>query len=154
MTVRRATIEDAKEIFAIEMECFSVPWSLDSIETELLNEDKKLYYVIEDANGVVGYAGAWLVYDEGQITNIAIRPSARRQGFGAKLTSALIEECFKRGMHEIFLEVRISNLSALSLYRQLGFTVKGMRKNYYSEPKEDAYIMSLIKEEGKSVYIH
>lgn len=149
MTVRRATIEDAKEIFAIEMECFSVPWSLDSIETELLNEDKKLYYVIEDTNGVVGYAGAWLVYDEGQITNIAIRPSARRQGFGAKLTSALIEECFKRGMHEIFLEVRIFNLSALSLYRQLGFTVKGMRKNYYSEPKEDAYIMSLIKEEGK-----
>ena len=110
MTVRRATIEDAKEIFAIEMECFSVPWSLDSIETELLNEDKKLYYVIEDANGVVGYAGAWLVYDEGQITNIAIRPSARRQGFGAKLTSTLIEECFKRGMHEIFLEVRISCL--------------------------------------------
>ena len=149
MTVRRATIEDAKEIFAIEMECFSVPWSLDSIETELLNEDKKLYYVIEDADGVVGYAGAWLVYDEGQMTNIAIRPSARRQGFGAKLTSALIEECFKRGMYEIFLEVRISNLSALSLYRQLGFTVKGMRKNYYSEPKEDAYIMSLIKEEGK-----
>ena len=149
MTVRRATIEDAKEIFAIEMECFSVPWSLDSIETELLNEDKKLYYVVEDANGVVGYAGAWLVYDEGQITNIAIRPSARRQGFGAKLTSAWIEECCKRGMHEIFLEVRISNLSALSLYRQLGFTVKGMRKNYYSEPKEDAYIMSLIKEEGK-----
>ena len=149
MTVRRAMIEDAKEIFAIEMECFSVPWSLDSIETELLNEDKKLYYVVEDANGVVGYAGAWLVYDEGQITNIAIRPSARRQGFGAKLTSALIEECFKRGMHQIFLEVRISNLSALSLYRQLGFTVKGMRKNYYSEPKEDAYIMSLIKEEGK-----
>ena len=149
MTVRRATIEDAKEIFAIEMECFSVPWSFASILTALLNEDKKLYYVVEDVNGVVGYAGAWLVYDEGQITNIAIRPSARRQGFGAKLTSALIEECFKRGMHEIFLEVRISNLSALSLYRKLGFTVKGMRKNYYSEPKEDAYIMSLIKEEGK-----
>ncbi len=146
MTVRKATIEDAKEIFAIEMECFSVPWSLDSIEIELLNEDKKLYYVIENADGVVGYAGAWLVYDEGQITNIAIRPSARRQGFGAKLTSALIEECFKRGMNEIFLEVRVSNLSALSLYRQLGFTVKGMRKNYYSEPKEDAYIMSLVKE--------
>lgn len=149
MTVRRATIEDAKEIFAIEMDCFSVPWSLDSIEIELINQEKKLYYVIEDTEGVVGYAGAWLVYDEGQITNIAIRPSARRQGFGATLTRALIEECFKRGMHEIFLEVRISNLSALSLYRQLGFTVKGMRKNYYSEPKEDAYIMSLIKGERK-----
>ena len=85
MTVRRATIEDAKEIFAIEMECFSVPWSLDSIETELLNEDKKLYYVVEDANGVVGYAGAWLVYDEGQITNIAIIPSARGKGYAQNL---------------------------------------------------------------------
>ena len=149
MIVRRATIEDGKEIFAIEAECFSVPWSLDSIETELSNQDKKLYYVIEDADGVAGYAGAWLVYDEGQITNIAIRPSARRQGYGATLASALIEECFKRGMHEIFLEVRVSNLSALSLYRQLRFTVKGMRKDYYSEPKEDAYIMSLVKEEVK-----
>ena len=106
MTVRRATIEDAKEIFAIEMECFSVPWSLDSIETELLNEDNKLYYVVEDANGVVGYAGAWLVYDEGQITNIAIRPSARRQGFGAKLTSALIEECFNK-RHDIRIFFRL-----------------------------------------------
>ena len=115
MEIRLATIDDAQAIYAIEQQSFSVPWSLDSIETELLNEDKKLYYVIEDTNGVVGYAGAWLVYDEGQITNIAIRPSARRQGFGAKLTSALIEECFKRGMHEIFLVVRISNLSALSL---------------------------------------
>ena len=147
MTVRRATIEDAKEIFAIEMECFSVPWSLDSIETELLNEDKKLYYVIEEANGVVGYAGAWLVYDEGQITNIAIIPSARGKGYGSELTKQLIDECFKRGMHEIFLEVRISNLPALAMYRNLGFSVKGIRKDYYSEPKEDAYIMSLVSEE-------
>ena len=50
-------------------------------------------------------------------------------------------------MNEIFLEVRVSNLPALSLYRQLGFTVKGIRKDYYSEPKEDAYIMSFVKEE-------
>ena len=147
MTVRRATIEDAKEIFAIEMECFSVPWSLDSIETELLNEDNKLYYVVEDANGVVGYAGAWLVYDEGQITNIAIIPSARGKRYGSKLTKQLIDECLTRGMKEIFLEVRISNLAALAMYRNLGFSVKGIRKDYYSEPTEDAYIMSLVSEE-------
>ena len=149
MEIRLAAIDDAQVIYDIEQQSFSVPWSLESVLAELEGADNKLYMVICEDNHIVGYAGAWLVYDEGQITNIAIRPSARRQGFGAKLTSALIEECFKRGMHEIFLEVRISNLSALSLYRQLGFTVKGVRKNYYSEPKEDAYIMSLIKEEGK-----
>ena len=98
-------------------------------------------------NQIVGYAGAWLVYDEGQITNIAIIPSARGKGYGSKLTKELIDECLNRGMHEIFLEVRISNLPALAMYRNLGFTVKGIRKDYYSEPKEDAYIMSLVSEE-------
>ena len=56
-------------------------------------------------------------------------------------------------MHEIFLEVRISNLPALAMYRNLGFSVKGIRKDYYSEPKEDAYIMSLVSEEIRmSIY--
>ena len=63
------------------------------------------------------------------------------------LTRKLIKELFTLGMQEIFLEVRISNIPAISLYRRLGFTVKGVRKSYYSEPTEDAYIMSLIKEE-------
>ena len=147
MTVRRATIEDAKEIFAIEMECFSVPWSLESVLVELEGASNKLYMVICEENKIVGYAGAWLVYDEGQITNIAILPSARGKGYGSKLTKQLIDECFSRGMHEIFLEVRISNLAALVMYRNLGFSVKGIRKEYYSEPTEDAYIMSLVSEE-------
>ena len=103
--------------------------------------------VICEENKIVGYAGAWLVYDEGQITNIAVLPSARGKGYGSKLTKQLINECFSRGMHEIFLEVRISNLAALAMYRNLGFSVKGIRKEYYSEPTEDAYIMSLVSEE-------
>lgn len=147
MNIRRATIEDAKEIYRIEEDCFSVPWSLDSIEEELGETKKKVYLVLETSDGIQGYAGAWLVYDEGQITNIAVPPQGRRKGYGKLLTKGLIDLCFEEGMNEIFLEVRVSNLPALSLYRQLGFTVKGMRKDYYSEPKEDAYIMSLVKEE-------
>ena len=120
---------------------------MESVLAELEGADNKLYMVICEDNHIVGYAGAWLVYDEGQITNIAIIPSARGKGYGSELTKQLIDECFKRGMHEIFLEVRISNLPALAMYRNLGFSVKGIRKDYYSEPKEDAYIMSLVSEE-------
>ena len=76
-----------------------------------------------------------------------MRKDYRRDGYGAMITRKLVKECFKRGMTEIFLEVRISNLAALALYRRLGFAVKGLRKDYYSEPTEDAYIMSLVKEE-------
>ena len=138
MEIRLATIDDAQAIYAIEQQSFSVPWSLES---------NKLYMVICEENKIVGYAGAWLVYDEGQITNIAIIPSARGKGYGSKLTKQLIDECLMRGMKEIFLEVRISNLAALAMYRNLGFSVKGIRKDYYSEPMEDAYIMSLVSEE-------
>ena len=147
MEIRIATIEDAHAIYEIEQQSFSVPWRLESVLAELEGAANKLYIVICEENHIVGYAGAWLVYDEGQITNIAILPSARGKGYGSKLTKQLIDECFSRGMHEIFLEVRISNLAALAMYRNLGFSVKGIRKEYYSEPTEDAYIMSLVSEE-------
>ena len=147
MEIRLATIEDAHAIYEIEQQSFSVPWRLESVLAELEGAENKLYRVICEENHIVGYAGAWLVYDEGQITNIAVLPSARGKGYGSKLTKQLINECFSRGMHEIFLEVRISNLAALAMYRNLGFSVKGIRKDYYSEPTEDAYIMSLVSEE-------
>jgi len=147
MEIRLATIEDAHAIYEIEQQSFSVPWRLESVLAELEGVANKLYMVICEENHIVGYAGAWLVYDEGQITNIAVLPSARGKGYGSKLTKQLIDECFSRGMHEIFLEVRISNLAALAMYRNLGFSVKGIRKEYYSEPTEDAYIMSLVSEE-------
>lgn len=147
MEIRLATIEDAQAIYEIEQQSFSVPWRLESVLAELEGAANKLYMVICEENHIVGYAGAWLVYDEGQITNIAVLPSARGKGYGSKLTKQLINECFSRGMHEIFLEVRISNLAALVMYRNLGFSVKGIRKEYYSEPTEDAYIMSLVSEE-------
>ena len=147
MEIRLATVDDAQSIYDIEQQSFSVPWSLESVLAELEGADNKLYMVICEDEHIVGYAGAWLVYDEGQITNIAIFLPPVVKGYGSKLTKELIEECLNRGMHEIFLEVRISNLPALAMYRNLGFTVKGIRKEYYSEPKEDAYIMSLVSEE-------
>ena len=147
MEIRLATIEDAHAIYEIEQQSFSVPWRLESVLAELEGAENKLYMVICEENHIVGYAGAWLVYDEGQITNIAVLPSARGKGYGSKITKQVINECFSRGMHEIFLEVRRSNLAALAMYRNLGFSVKGIRKDYYSEPTEDAYIMSLVSEE-------
>ncbi len=147
MDIRMATIEDAQAIYEIEQVSFSVPWSLESVTSELDKTSNKLYMVLIENDRIIGYGGVWLIYDEGQITNIAIIPEARCKGYGTQLMERLIDACVKRGMQEIFLEVRISNLSALAMYRNLGFTVKGIRKDYYSEPKEDAYIMSLVTKE-------
>ena len=145
--VRQATKADAEAIYAIETDSFSTPWSLESVIRELEEQKERIYFLVEEDGQAVAYAGAWMVYDEGQITNIAVRPESRREGYGAIVTRKLIKELFNRGMTEIFLEVRISNIAALALYRRLGFTVKGIRKSYYTNPIEDAYIMSLVKEE-------
>ena len=70
MEIRLATIEDAHAIYEIEQQSFSVPWRLESVLAELEGAENKLYMVICEENHIVGYAGAWLVYDEGQITNM------------------------------------------------------------------------------------
>lgn len=147
MIIREAKREDAEKIYELEVATFPIPWSLDSIITDLDKGDKSLYYVVEANDKIVGYAGAWLVVDEGQITNVAVRKEYRGFGFGTKLVKALVEGLFKRGMKEVFLEVRISNIAAQKVYRKIGFTVKGVRKNYYMNPTEDAYIMSCELEE-------
>lgn len=142
LILRKATPDDALAMYHIEETSFSIPWSLQSIEEEL-HSDNRLYLLAEIDGQVIGYAGAWLVLDEGQITNIAISPDYRRQGYGAKMTRKLVKLLTEAGMKEIFLEVRVSNIAAQAMYRRLGFTVKGLRKGYYEKPKEDAMIMSV-----------
>ena len=91
----------------------------------------------------------WRVTDEGQITNIALRKDARGRGYGELLVRVMMENAFEEGCMDIFLEVRVSNLPALGLYRKLGFEVLSVRKGYYSEPVEDAYVMGCQKEKYK-----
>lgn len=147
MIIRKATLDDIEGIYEVEEDCFSVPWSRNSIKMDLMEAERTLYFVLEENQEIVGYGGAWIVLDEGQITNIAVKNKYRRSGNGAVLVRKLVRELFKKGMTEIFLEVRQSNTAALVLYRRFGFSVKGIRKNYYTDPIEDAYIMSLGKEE-------
>ena len=147
ITVRKACPEDAQGIYAVEQESFSVPWSLSSIQRELLHTDLTMYYVLEDdRQTIAGYAGLWHVLDEGQITNIALLKTYRGQGYGELLLRVLMEKAWQQGCKDIFLEVRFSNMTALALYRKIGYEVVSVRKKYYSEPIEDAYIMDCKKE--------
>jgi ribosomal-protein-alanine N-acetyltransferase len=102
--------------------------------------------LVRDDGRVEGYGGLWRVLDEGQITNIALRKDCRGNGYGELLLRVLMESAWEKGCASIFLEVRISNAAALGLYRKLGYQVVSVRKQYYSEPVEDAYVMVCKKE--------
>ena len=96
--------------------------------------------LLED--GVVSaYAGTWLIIDEGHITNIAVHPDKRGKGYGTNVTSAMMQAAVDVGVQYMTLEVRVSNEPALALYKKLGFKKAGVRKKYYEDNGEDAYIM-------------
>ncbi len=90
---------------------------------------------------LTGYAGLWLVIDEAHITTIAVRPEFRGRGFGELLLASMVEAALDINARWLTLEVRVSNMSAQTLYRKYGFHDAGVRKKYYSDNNEDALIM-------------
>lgn len=139
---RAMSFRDLKTVYDIETESFSTPWSFDALEMELHNE-KALYVVCEIEGVVVGYAGLWRVLEDGYITNIAVSAMYRQRGIGTNLVKHLVKEGAREGLHNFTLEVRKSNTEALLLYRKLKFKERGIRKNFYVKPTEDAIIMWL-----------
>lgn len=133
---------DAKFLAELDRECFSVPWSEKSFHDESRNEIA-IYYVAKENGQVIGYAGFWHVADEGDITNIAVAKAYRRRGIGGKLLETLIKKAKELKLELLTLEVRKTNYAAISLYERYGFEKIGERKRYYSNPEEDALIMTL-----------
>jgi ribosomal-protein-alanine N-acetyltransferase len=138
---RRATIADVNAIVEIEEACFSMPWSFQSFWGELDNNPHARYLVAELNGKIIGYAGVWIIFEEGHVTNIAIHPAYRGQKYGERLVNQLIDLTRAYGVTSMTLEVRVSNLIAMGLYKKLGFEARGRRKAYYDDNKEDAIVM-------------
>lgn len=130
-------IEDVLEVSSLSLK---ETWSKDSYSKELENPMAK-YLVAEVNNKVIGFAGLWTIFDEGHITNIAVHPDYRGNGIGSKLMKSLIDNSHSWYINSLTLEVRSSNTIAQNLYKKYGFKEEGIRKNYYSDNKEDAIIM-------------
>ena len=135
------TAADIDGMHAIEETTFASPWSRASLEAELTNACAR-YLVARMDGEVVGYAGMWLVIDEGHVTNVAVRADRRGLGIGRELMKRLIQLAADSGMIWMTLEVRRSNKVAQNLYHSFGFVDVGYRKRYY-ENQEDALLMGL-----------
>lgn len=127
------------EVKAISDSSLKESWSLDSIKNELSNSLATYIVGILD-NKVIGFAGAWLIASEGQITNVSVSKDFRGQGIGFKIINELLKNLSSKGSKEVTLEVRESNLAAQKLYEKCGFKNEGIRKNFYPD-KENAIIM-------------
>lgn len=138
--IRMMERQDIEQTAFMEKLCFTDPWSESAFEYELKNP-LSLWLVCEKDNQVVGYVGSQTVLPEADIMNIAVLPEYRKQGIGEKLMLSLASVLQERGVTSITLEVRVSNVPAISLYEKLGFSQVGKRPGYYLHPREDALIL-------------
>ena len=138
--IRRMALADVDAVYAIEAATFPTPWSREDFVKEMTKNACARYLVAEKEGAVIGYAGAWMVLDEAHITNIAVTAQERGKGYGKALTKALLQYAANLGVCYATLEVRRSNERAQHVYKSLGFEYVGVRKKYYVNNGEDAFI--------------
>lgn len=137
---REMVPEDAYDVALVEEACFSMPWSRESFWQEASNENTYYLLALWD-DKIVGYAGAWIVSGEAQITNVAVHPDYREKGIASEMMRQMIQHVKSLGITAMTLEVRPSNTAALTLYEKFGLKSVGRRKGYYQDNGEDAIIM-------------
>jgi len=133
--------EDVLRVAEIEAASFTAPWKADTFESLLDRPGAELWVLDDPDDGVVAYAVLWCILDQGELANIAVAGGHRGRGHGRYLLGKVLEVARARGVEALYLEVRVSNASAIELYRSFGFTPVGTRKNYYEKPTEDALLM-------------
>lgn len=129
------------DVLAIDAQAYARPWSRSLWLSELALTDSRSYVAALAGDTVVGYAGLLHAVDEAHVTTVAVDPRWRRRGVALRLLLTLAEQARARGATDLTLEVRVTNQAAQGLYRRLGFVPAGVRRNYYSEAKEDALVM-------------
>ena len=141
MTLRRWKYEDILAISELEKQCFpQEPWSYRMLADSFENEN--CIGVLCDEDGeVAGYGGLSMGYDTADIDNIAVAESYRGNGFGGAVLEELVSAARERGAVKVFLEVRVSNYAAMSLYLKHGFRGVYARTRYYTNG-EDCLVMA------------
>ena len=143
MTVERlSTSADLDGVLAIEDASFNNPTTRDWYEAELKRPEVCYIYVLRTPEcPVAAFCAFWKVEDQIHINNLAVRPELRGQGLASRLLTTVMAESAAMGADSATLEVRRSNAPALHLYAKAGFTEVGVRRNYYTQPVEDALVL-------------
>ena len=134
--------EHLDAIKAIENKSFSLPWTFSQLGNQMNNENCIFLVALNDGGEVCGYIGCQTVLDEGYISNIAVAPVCRKNGVADALLTELKRLTILKKLAFLTLEVRESNIPAISLYRKHSFSLVGRREGYYDKPKEAALLLT------------
>lgn len=133
---------DLDALMEIENSSFTLPWSRQSYE-ELWPVAGIAIWVARLDHEMAGYMLLQTVGEEMELHTFAVRPDLRRRRIGRRLLEFMIEEAQGEGVKRIFLQVRPTNSPARALYEKMGFAAVGIRRRYYRDNDEDAFVMRL-----------
>ena len=135
---------DLPAVMEIERSSFTCPWDESSFRDGLRQGNHHVYFLVARCHqNPIGFINFWVVEDDAHIANFAVSPSCRNQGVGKYLLAESLACIRKLGGDHVSLEVRVSNIPAQHLYRKFGFRIVAIRKNYYMDNREDAYVFQL-----------
>lgn len=141
LAFRNMSADDLENVATLEKNVFSDAWTKQGI-CETFCQNQAFITIAELDGAVVGYCIIYYVMDEGEIARIAVDENVRRQGVGRGLLNYVCECCKEKNIERLLLDVRESNVGARAFYERYEFTVDGIRKNFYENPKENAVLMS------------
>lgn len=140
-TIRPMSRADLDAVLAIEQESFPTPWRREHFEHEIA-APHSFPFVAENDGIIVGYVCLMSLFEEAQILDIAVSPEQRGRGIARLLMDHAISVASEKEAEVLALEVRASNISAITLYERCGFARTGIRSKYY-EGVDDAVLMEM-----------
>ncbi len=141
IALRRLELGDLDEIERIEQASYPTPWSRAMFASELAKPSSLSLGAVDDTETLVGYLVLSRYVDAWHVMNVAVAPERRREGIASALLRQLLDQTRGDAKRGYTLEVRVSNVGAISLYERFGFRPKGVRRGYYTDNREDALIM-------------
>ena len=141
LKIDKMKLSDLDDVMKIEQASFSLSWSRSMFERELEDRKKSCFLVVRSGIEIAGYIGFWMIIDEAHIVTIAVRSDFRRKGVGSILIASALILANRLGAERVTLEVRVTNFPAQMLYEKFGFKKVAIRRKFYSDTGEDAYVM-------------
>ena len=134
-------LRDLPEVLSLERQCFTEPWSAGMFRDELNSPLSSTVLARDENRRLVGFACYWVFLEEMHLMNVAVAKDRRRQGIGMGLVVEAMKLASAKGAASATLEVRSRNVAAVAMYERLGFLREGLRRDYYTDPDDDAVIM-------------
>ena len=142
--IRKMTIHDLDQVMIIEKEAFDEHWKRKDFEYEIIENEFSHMYVYEEDNKIIGIIGYYILFDDAQITTIAVLKETRGKKIATQMMEFAIKDCNKKMCSQLSLEVRQSNYKAINLYKKFDFIEMNIRKAYYEDGEDAIFMMRAL----------